>query len=253
MNSFRLLFVLVLFGISAKAADGSAPAGRFNAAQKVEKKAGSRWTLQEWLEQKQRNQLMDLWLGMYAPSPYEFFLGGAFHSFTTKFDPPTTADKDYQSYSGSLGAYATVIGLEGQYEHNSAESYSDLSGSLNLRILGNAVQGTHLIVQYGLRTRDGDFQGSHFRVGNQFAGADLNLYLTKHFGLIGHYNSYFPNDDIDLGKVSGSREEAGLFIDFDAVRVFGNWFRDLQKNEKAGSPTTTIERSGYQTGLKFFF
>lgn len=249
------VFCLVVFAMSsALAADGSGSGGRFNVRQKAEKKEGSRWTLQEWLEQKQRNQLMDLWLGMYAPSPYEFFFGGSHNSFTTKYEPTgTVADQSNTSASASIGAYATIVGVEGHYENNTKESYSDLSGSLNLRILGNAVQGTHLIVFYGLRTRDGKWQGtSPYRVGNTFAGADLNLYLAKYFGISGRYTSYFPEVEASLGRVSGTRSEAGVFLDFEAVRIYGNWFEDVQKNETT-SLTTTANRSGYQAGLKFFF
>ncbi|MEZ0391856.1 MAG: hypothetical protein ACAH59_06555 [Pseudobdellovibrionaceae bacterium] len=253
MNSFRLFWLVVLIGFSVHAADRSSSSGRFNFRQKAESKAGSRWTLQEWLEQKERNHMMDLWLAMYAPSPYEFYLKGSYHTFKTKLDPATVEEKEYQSYSGGLGAYATIIGIEGDYENNSQEKYNDLSGALNLRILGNAVQGTHLSLHYGLRTREGeDATGSVVRFSNPYAGADLNLYLTKYFGLQGRYNQYLATEEVSLGTITGSRTEGGLFIDFGPVRVFGNWFSDMQKNDKAGV-ISTIQRTGIQSGLKFFF
>jgi len=256
MNSFRVISSLVLFcAISTQAAEGGLGGGRFNfnAREKTEKKESSRWTLQEWLAQKERNRLMDLWLAMYSPTPYEFFIKGASHSHSTTYEPALIAEKSYQSYSGGLGAYATIVGLEGDYENNAAENYNDLSGSFNLRILGNAVQGTHLILRYGLRTRSGSTAaGTDFRIGNQFAGADLNLYLTRHFGLQGVYHQYLPADEPNLGTITGTRTEAGAFIDFSMVRLFGNWFSDVQKNDLAGS-LTTIQRTGTQIGLKFFF
>lgn len=253
MNSFRVFCLILFASLSLQAADGSPPGGRFDARQKAESKEKSRWTLQEWLAQKERNRMMDLWLAMYAPSPYEFFLSGSYNSYATKWDPESLgSEKSYQSFTGSLGAYATIIGLEGQYENNTAESFNDLSGSLNIRVLGNAVQGTHLTLRYGLRTRTGDWQGTSFRVGNQFAGAELNLYLTKYFGLSGRYNSYFPKEDENLGSISGFRSEAGAFIDFSSFRVFGNWFQDKQTNDKAGVKNS-VDRSGVQTGLRFFF
>lgn len=249
MNSFRIFWILVFFSFSLQAADGSGSSGRFNFRQKAEKKEGSRWTLQEWLAQKERNQMMDLWLAMYAPSPYEFYLKGSYLSHKTKTDPLTTEEKSYQSFAGGLGAYATVVGLEVDYENNTQESYNDLSGSLNLRIMGNAVQGTHLIIHYGQRVRNGV---SDQRLTNQFAGADLNLYVTKYFGLLGAYDQYFPHDEGSIGTFSGHRSEAGVFLDFGSVRVFGNWFSDVQKNELAGS-SSTVERTGIQSGLTFFF
>ncbi len=260
MNSFRFrssAFLIFLFSVSigfvsvASAADSGS---RFDFRQKATAKQGSRWTLQEWLAQKERNHMMDLWLGMYAPSPYEFYVKGSLQNYNLTVDPSAggTDQKSYQSYSGGLGAYATIVGLEGDYENNAEEKYNDLSGSFNLRVLGNAVQGTHLILKYGLRTRDGEVSGQKFRVGNQFAGADLNLYLTKFFGLKGLYNHYFKTNDSNLGDISGSRSEAGIFIDFEMVRVFGQWFNDIQKNELNNVPTE-IKRTGTQIGLQFFF
>lgn len=249
MKFLTLILLTLLFSISAQAADRSSFAGRFDYRQKAQKKEGSRWTLQEWLQQKERNQMMDLWLAMYAPSPYEFYLKGSYLSYKAKSDPVTTEEKSYQSYAGGLGAYATIIGLTVDYENNSQESYNDLSGALNLRIMGNAVQGTHLTLRYGQRTRTGI---SDSRITNQFAGADLNLYLTKYFGLLGAYDQYLPNDEGSLGTFSGSRTEGGIFIDFSSIRIFGQWFSDKQKNELNGV-TSTIERTGIQSGLVFFF
>ncbi len=267
MNSFSafcrrqtqglIVFCILTFTLTSGAADGGSSGGgggrfNFNAREKVEKKASSRWTLQEWLEQKERNKLMDLWLAMYAPSPYEFFIKGSTNSFTSTTDPLTTPEKSYQTYSGGIGAYATIIGLEGDYENNWNETYNDLTGSFNLRILGNAVQGTHLIAKYGLRTRTGTSGGQGFKIANQFAGGDLNLYLTRYFGLQGLYHQYFAAEEPQFGTVTGTRTEAGAFIDFDMFRIFGLWFDDVQKNELNGT-TTTIQRTGTQIGLKIFF
>jgi hypothetical protein len=263
MNSFRIWISVLLFSLSVSAADtgggGSSGSGSgrfsFNFRDKAQKKEVSRWSLQEWLAQKDRNRLMDQWLMMNSPSPYEFFLKGSMNSYKTSYEPASMTETSHQSYSGSLGAYATVMGLEGSYENNTEEKYNDVTGSVNIRVLGNAVQGTHLIFRYGLRTRTGSSasaSGADIRVANQFAGADLNLYLTRFFGLQGVYHHFLPADEPSLGTVTGSRSEAGAFIDFSALRVFGNIFTDTQKNETSGT-TTTIQRTGTQLGLQFFF
>ncbi len=252
MNSFRIFCWTMLLSLSVQAADSAGTGGKFNPGQKATQKSGSRWTLQEWMEQKQRNQLMDLWLGMYAPSPYEFFLSGSYNSFSTDYHSTTNPAQTFNSYSSELGLYATVVGLEGRYENNTAEKYSDLSGAIHLRVMGNSVQGTHLILFYGQRSRDGEWQGSRFRVTNPMAGADLNIYLTKFFGISGRYSSFQSTQAENVGDISGSRTEAGAFLDFEALRIFGNWFHDAQKNENAGL-TLITDRVGYQTGLKFFF
>ncbi len=270
MNSFRIWIPVLLFSLSVSAADTGSGGGRFNFnfRDKAQKKEVSRWSLQEWLAQKDRNRLMDQWLMMNSPSPYEFYLTGSMNSHKTTYEPASVAETSHQSYSGALGAYATVMGLEGSYENNTEEKYTDLTGSVNIRVLGNAVQGTHLILRYGLRTRSGSIgsgtsgsgssggtgpaTGADYRIANQFAGADLNLYLTRFFGLHGVYHHYLPADESTLGTVTGSRSEVGAFIDFSAIRVFGHIFTDIQKNELSGT-TTTIQRTGTQLGLQFFF
>lgn len=256
---FRILLALLCTlslglapGSAAFAAGGSTGGSpRFDFRQKIERKEGARWTLQEWLAQKQRNQLMDLWLGMYAPSPYEFYISGAHQSYTAKTEP-ITAEASHQSYSGSVAAYATVIGLQAEYENNSQEVYNDLSGSLNIRIIGNAVQGTHMILFAGLRTRTVDNSGTPVLLRNKFIGAELNLYFTKYFGIAGNYRSYLPTDDTTLGTVSGTRSEAGIFIDFSAIRIFGNYYSDKQI-QTLSDVNSSVERTGIQSGIKFFF
>lgn len=220
---------------------------------KSQNKESSRWTLQEWLAQKDRNMMMDLWLGMYAPSPYEFFLSGSYLTSDTKVSttpaqgPPTQAA--HASAKASAGAYALILGLQGEYENNAEEHFNDTAGSLNLRVLGNAVQGTHVILHYGLRTRTQDGAET---LRQQFAGADLNLYLSRLFGLSGLYRAYLPTHNTDLGDVSATRTEAGLFIDFGPLRVFGHWFSETQTSEKT-QITTDLNRTGLQSGLQFFF
>src|SRR5690606_14405391 len=45
---------------------------------KQKQKESSRWTLEGWLAQRDRMRLMDLWLALHSPSPYEFYLGGEY-------------------------------------------------------------------------------------------------------------------------------------------------------------------------------
>ena len=214
----------------------------FASPQKTASKEKSRWTLKEWLEQKDRNHLMDLWLGMYSPSPYEFYLSGAFQSYDNKVstDPSQGAgsQNSYRSYSGSVGAYALIVGLVGEHENNSEESYNDTAGSFNLRVLGNSVQGTHLILNYGQRTRN---QAGNVHLNQQFAGADLDLYVIKFFGLHGQYRQYMPTTETSLGDIKASRSEAGAFIDFGPLRIFGNWYSEVQ-NATLNSTTTKTNR-----------
>jgi hypothetical protein len=120
---------------------------------------------------------------------------------------------------------------------------------LNLRVLGNAIQGTHLVLNYGQRTQN---TTSVQNLKNQFAGGDLDLYLMRHFGLHGNYRNFFSTSDSTLGDVSGSKSEAGAFIDFAALRIYGNWFSEKQDAVLSGT-TTRTQRTGIQSGIKFFF
>lgn len=257
--------LLILMGLTvgtlgftsvSQAQKGHGGGQTFDFRKKAESKAGQRWTLQEWLEQKNRNYMMDLWLGMYAPSPYEFFVSGAYDSYdlSTSIAPSATADTkaSHKTYSGSVGAFATIIGLIGEHENNTEEGYNDTTGSFNLRILGNAVQGTHLMLQYGLRTHQIDNSINQTRLNQQFAGADLDLYLMRHFGLHGNYRSFMPYTEAVLGETKGTRTEAGAFLDFGPVRVYGNWYSEKQDSTLTNVLTHT-DRTGIQSGLKFFF
>jgi hypothetical protein len=230
----------------------------FDFRKKSESKEGTRWTLKEWLEQKDRNHLMDLWLGMYAPSPYEFFISGQMLSYDRTSSTITTTStttgpaSPYRSSSGALAAYATVVGLMGEYENNHEEGFNDLAGSLNLRLIGNAVQGTHLIVNYGQRTRNTVTSSGVQTLRQNFASVDLDLYVMKYFGLHGNYRSDLPTSDANLGDVSGSKTETGAFIDFAALRIYGNWYSEKQDATR-GSQTDRTVRTGIQSGIKFFF
>ena len=109
-------FILLTTEVFA-AADGKAPSSGsgsgssyhpFDYSIKVERKEKSRWTLKDWLEQKDRNHMMDLWLGMYAPSPYEFFISGGYTSYNSSTNQSAVSKSSYQSYSGALGAYGAT-------------------------------------------------------------------------------------------------------------------------------------------------
>ncbi|PIS09925.1 MAG: hypothetical protein COT73_12145 [Bdellovibrio sp. CG10_big_fil_rev_8_21_14_0_10_47_8] len=249
----KMTFLLTLFlTFPTWALDGSTGSGHFDFRQKAERKQDNRWTLQEWLAQKDRNRMMDLWLAMYSPSPYEYFVGGAYQDFTTKDEAAGTTDR-HENGIVTVGAYATVIGIEGFYENNIQEQISQSGGSLNLRVLGNAVQGTHLSINYGYRSMKTELAGQGTTVNQPFAGADLNMYLTRYFGISGMYRSYVAVENDVLGTVSGHRTEAGLFVDFSALRVFGSWYSDVEITQPQQQTESKVIRSGVMSGIKFFF
>jgi hypothetical protein len=249
MKTIVMIFLSTL-SLMASADPWSNPAGSgtsMDFRQKAESKRSSRWTLQEWLEQKDRNRMMDLWLFMYKPSPYEFFIQGSVDQYDLKTDGVKI--NGYRSYSGAAAFYAMILGLEVQYENNTPEGYQDLAGLINVRIAGNAVQSTHLSLNYGSKRKTISAQNIEFN--QQFAGADLDLYVNKGVGLHYNYRYYFPTTESTLGSVTGYRSEAGIFFDVDFVRFYGNWYSDFFNTTTPASQSN--ERTGVQTGLRFYF
>lgn len=219
--------------------------------QKAEEKTKSRWTLAEWLEQRDRNRLMDLWLVYHSPSPYEFFVYGDQSSYTVKTDNPVT-ESNHLVYRGGIGAYASLIGLQIQHENNTRESFNDVNGILHLRLLGNAYQSTNLTLGIGQRTRTLDNVGAALGIRQIFGELALTLYLNKHFGIEALYRNYLPTSNAVLGDITGTRTEGGLFIDFSWVRIYGTWFAEPFISS-LNAVTATTTRTGINSGLKFFF
>ncbi|MFN7825055.1 MAG: hypothetical protein ACK5P6_06820 [Pseudobdellovibrionaceae bacterium] len=218
--------------------------GKFDFRGKAQSKSESRWTLQQWLEQKDRNRMMDLWLAMNAPSPYEFYVGGSHREREDSLGSETFS-------AAQIGAFATVLGLEADYQKKSGDDQNSISGNLALRIAGNAQQGTHLNLLYGLRTLK-DEGANPKELKQSFWGAELNLYLNRHIGLSGKYLSYVKKNIPSLGELSETNTRGGLFIDFSFVRVFGHFYETQQKTDLNGSVSQN-KRTGSEAGLLFFF
>lgn len=248
--------LLGLFIANASPSFAQSGAGSSLWQQRAAQREASRWTLQEWLAQKDRNAMMDLWLAFNQSSPYEFALSLDHHSLNKESSTSgtTTQLTDKTLYSGKLSAYASIFGLEYEYSRNTPENFTDSLGSIHLRLLGTSQQNTHLTVFYGLRTRSYNDYSPVRRQAQTFAGGQLQVYLSKYFGLFGDYR-HFYNDDVDtLGAVEGSFNEGGLFIDFGFVRIFGNMYLEKEKQiAPITSTETNVKRSGVRSGIKIFF
>lgn len=111
-------------------------------------------------------------------------------------------------------------------------------------------QGTHLNFLAGLRTLD--HTADNYELKQGFYGADLNLYLTQHFGLSGRYLKFSPKNIPTLGDISGDQTEYGLFIDFWSVRVSGELVDRYELRELNGV-NTEVENTGSKFGITFYF
>ncbi|MBX2988983.1 MAG: hypothetical protein KF802_13930 [Bdellovibrionaceae bacterium] len=223
-------------------------------SQRATQRESSRWTLQEWLEQRDRSRMMDLWLSMNSPSPFEFMLGLSYLSTTTKVDTPAF-EKSFNHAGAEVRAYAQFVGLTAEYENNAEENYHDFTGMLNLRLFGNSLQNSSLTLHGGQRSRGLVVNGTAATLRNVFVQGSLQLYFSKYFGLDGFYRHYSPDKNADLGvTVDGNLSEVGLFIDFQAVRVFGAWYQDVQKNKNdtTGAESAT-SRTGVKSGLRIYY
>lgn len=211
-----------------------------------------RFTLQEWLENKDRRALMDMWLTINTPSPYEFVIGGSMFNYTlqtTVTDTPAQS-KSVGGYSGEISAYARFVGLSAEYSNNTEEGFNDVAGIFNLRIFGNTVQGSHITLHYGLRTRNA--ADKSYRLNQQFGAATLQLYLMKYFGIQGNYRKYLPYSEDHFGETEGNELNAGAFIEFGALRLFGDWYQEKQ-NSKMNNVETKYDRTGTKIGIKIYF
>ncbi|MGE5087373.1 MAG: hypothetical protein ACM3MG_13800 [Bacillota bacterium] len=253
--SYLLLSCIIVFSFEAWAQNGgrSRWSGGYDFTQKATKREAGRWSLSDWLAIRDKNRLMDQWLSMNSGSPFEFMVGGSYLSYKTTSSDTSIAETSSTSFSGEFSAYAQLVGLGAEYSNNTAEKYNDLSGIFNLRLLGNSIQTTGLTLSYGMRTREMN-GATQTRLSQQFGQAELQLYLTKFFGFDGKYRYFLPTTNDVLGDVKEDYSELGLFIDFNALRIFGAWYKESQKNKTPAATDETItDRTGIRSGLKVFF
>jgi hypothetical protein len=219
---------------------------------KSDAKKSHRWTLLDWLSWKEQQKAMDMWLAKNSHhSPFEFFLESSALNYDRGNGDPTPTRSNTNHYGGALAAYAGVAGLRSSY-YSSQENQTTWSASFNLRLLGRAIQDTHLNLEYGLRglaiNRDAkpieNFQ-------NQFGGGTLGVYFTKHFGVEGTYQRVFANSERNR-TLEGEVSKGSLFIDFGPLRIFGEWSKEMRQYLE-NSLTTHEYREGLGGGIRLFF
>lgn len=250
---FAFIVLLVTLLVALLPAPPARAQADFGFSQRAEKRESGRWTLSEWLAQRDRNRMMDLWLSMNSPSPFEFMGGVSYLSTkTTAGDPPV--EDSFTAVEGELRAYAQFVGLTVEYANRSRENFNDLSGMLNLRLLGNSLQNSALTLHVGQRVRTVDVAGTDAATRNLFGQISLQVYLSRYFGLDGFHRQYQPakNSALDA-TVDGSLSEGGLFIDFKAVRLFGAWYQDRERRRNDLTGTGEIRREGIKSGIRLFY
>lgn len=251
--SYLLLLCIIAFSLESQAQTASKWSSGFDFTQRAAKREAGRWSLTDWLAIKDKNRMMDQWLSMNSPSPYELMLSGSHLSYDKHVADGTTVDAAHSNILTEFAAYAQFVGVGAEYSNNTNENYSDLAGLFNLRLLGNSLQNTGFTLSYGLRTRE--MTGTTATtLRQQFGQADLQMYLTKYFGLDLKYRYYLPVTNDVLGDVKEDLSEASLFIDFKALRIFGAWYKESQKIKSPGATDeVNTDRTGIRSGIKLFF
>jgi hypothetical protein len=221
--------------------------------QRLENKKQTRWTLLDYLAQKQSIRLMDLWLSLNRPANiFEFYLGGGPVTYdyrSTEAGLTTTTSQRGSSYQAAI--YVSIFGLEAEYEKTNHDLEA-VSGALALRLLGTSNQGTNLTLKYGVRQLTDTSEDPERQWRNQFAEGSLTLYLFHFFGLQGNYRHYFRDSTKSSVELSGHRAGGGAFIDIFALRIYGNVFQETLERDDAGT-VTTKERDGAEFGGRLFF
>ncbi len=213
-------------------------------------KEAKRWSLSEWLEQKEKVKLMDSWLLFNPPSPYEFFLGVDTSSLNQSLSSPGNPDVEqtYRNYRGSFAAFVSLVGLYGEYEQ-SDETLKQWKALFLLRLMGTSDQSTNLTLHYGLMNQDLQSDVTQYQV----AGARLNFYLIKPFALTGLYEKIFEATSEQGIQGEGYRYEAGVHIEYGALRIYGSWFEESLDLVLPGSTTQLRRRQGILFGTRLYF
>jgi len=224
---------------------------------KEQEKQASRWSLADWLAQKQSNRLADLVLAKNShTSIYEFFFDAESYNDSAIATASKGSESNHDIYTGMVGAYAGIIGLRGGYEADT-ENRSTWTGSFNVRLLGRALQDTHLNLEYGLRgitlAASGSSGSTAETFQNQYGAVTLDVYLTKKFGLEGIYRRILPAQSNLNRTLIGEQEQAGVFIDFGILRVFGNWRNEFLSYDGGGQATSNEFRQGFGGGFRLYF
>ncbi len=252
MKYVVILFFIFTTNFIFAQATGSAGTGRsWLLSKSSEAKAAKRFSLQEWLENKDRRGMMDMWLAIHTPTPYEFMLGGSLlqYDLASTTNNISTSQR-FKSYDGEMHAYANIVGITAQYQNNNEEGFNDVTGQFNLRIFGTSTQSSHITLHYGLRTRTAT-NGS-YRLNQMYPAVTLQIYLMKLFGVYGNYRSYMSTNEAFYGDTTADELNAGLFIEYGILRIFGNYYNERQ-NSKLNNIDTTLDRKGTKVGVQFHF
>ncbi len=200
----------------------------FKKKQETKKQTRSGWNLSDWLVQRDRHRIQDLWLAMHTPVPYEFVFSASYRWLN---DTKNQADHRYSFY-----AFARLFGFGLEQE---TEPHR-INALFLVRIFGLYDQGTNITLHGGFRIQN---EPVYFRSG--FYGVSTNLFLARFFGLEGSLRYYTKATANSMGEpFKGVVKEANMFIDYKFARVFFGYLN---------TPMDPGRGVGYQVGTRLYF
>lgn len=197
--------------------------------------------------------MQDMWLAMNRSKNWlEFALGGGPVNYTYRTDngtATTSTSQTSQSYQAAL--FFSILGIQAEYEKTNHD-LTLYSGAVALRLFGTSQQDTNLTIKYGIRKTVDSSLTPEQEWSNQFGEASLNLYLISVFGLSGDYRQYFPDESSNGTDLRGRSWKAGVFLDFNLLRIFGDYFEENLESSVSGV-VTKKDRTGFEYGARFYF
>jgi len=247
----RGLVLAIAFALTPLTAGAVMPKWLQDFQQQQKKKESSRWTLEDWLAQKQKVRLMDYWLALNtSPVNFEGTLGGLSFSYEGESDlaPGVTNEDDLSR--GWLSLYYRIFGITGEFENWPGEITAS-SYLFNLRLLGTSLQSTQLTLHYGVNQVE-DANGNVGRK-NNFGAATLTIYIFQFFGLDSHYRQYLAAKDSSDTESDGNSLSYGVFLELGLLRVFGRVATEEWNYQPLSTSAYTTTSKGYEVGAQLFF
>jgi hypothetical protein len=234
-SSLTLLVIVVsltIFSSNLRGEEPYASSGRYD----TEK---NRWSLADWIQTRDKMRLMDLWLAIHSPSPYEFY-GAADYQFGR-----ISASYPYSGWDFTAGAYASLFGVEAQREITSADTR--WLALFHFRVFGQHDQSTNITFEAGAKYESDSLDAYWAPV----IGGKFTIYLTKFFGIDGIYRNSISTTSGTGTQYYGFLLQGGAFIDFKFVRVYAQYLYESETRNGPAGPS--VFRSGLKTGVKLYF
>jgi len=256
-------------------------------AEKQEERRSTQFTLTEWLRIKERMKLMDVWLAMFSTPEKDRFspelrvsaniLQGQFHRTDSLKSSAKGQDQTAQIFltnliSGTIGLKSLNIDLGATYKTQNLTS-SSTSGDLasfqlnqtrdivagNLRILGDHIQDTSLVLSYG------SFHSSGLQIGltesapnslqGSYLSAALEVYITSGLGLTGSMSKMEADtaeSSLESVNVELSTLHYGAFVAISLLRIQYEIVEEKSLHWQNSTPINT-QFKGHSLGLSLMF